>query len=172
MVGIMMKDDFEYTMKNRLELQMAVKILSIRLRETMREDQGGVYGVQVQQNASKYEKPDYNVFVAWGCSPDNVDTLVKTVFTEMGKLKTKPCDDVNLEKAVETYIRDLESNQEKNKYWLGKLKSAQWDDTKLFSVDELQELVKSITKDDIQKAANKYFNEKHYLKVVLRPEEK
>ncbi len=172
MVGMMIKDDFEYTMKNRLELQMAVKILSIRLRETMREDQGGVYGVQVQQNASKYEKPDYNVFIAWGCSPDNVDTLVNTVFTEMEKLKTKPCDDVNLEKAVETYIRDLESNQEKNKYWLGKLKSAQWEDTKLYSVDELQELVKSITKDDIQQAANKYFNEKHYLKVVLRPEEK
>lgn len=172
MVGIMMKDDFDYTMKNRLELQMAVKILSIRLRETMREDQGGVYGVQVQQNASKYEKPDYSVFVAWGCSPDNVDTLVNTVFTEMEKLKTKPCDDVNLEKAVETYVRDLESNQEKNKYWLGKLKSAEWDNTKLYSVDELQKLVKSITKDDIQKAANKYFNENHYLKVVLRPEEK
>ncbi|PLX10531.1 MAG: insulinase family protein [Marinilabiliales bacterium] len=172
MVGIMIKDDFDYTMRNSLELQMAVKILSIRLRETMREDQGGVYGVQVQQNSSKYEKPSYNVFVAWGCSPDNVDTLVNTVFTEMGKLRDKLCDDVNLEKAIETYIRDLESNQEKNKYWLGKLKSAQWEETKLYTVDELHDLVKSITKEDIQKAANKYFKEDHYIKVVLRPEEK
>jgi zinc protease len=171
MVGIMIKNDFDYNIKNRLELQMLIKILGIRLRETMREDQGGVYGVQVQQNASKFEKPVYSIFIIWGCSPDNVDTLVQTVFTEMRKLKNAHCDDVNLEKAVETYVRDLESNQKKNKYWLNKLSNSQWTDTQLYSVDELNEIVRNISKDDIQKAANKYFTEDHFTKVVLRPEE-
>ncbi len=170
MVGIMMKNDFDYNMSNRLELQMLVKILGIRLRETMREDQGGVYGVQVRQSASKFEKPQYNIFISWGCSPDNVDTLVQTVFAEMGKLKNAPCDDVNLEKAVETYVRDLESNQKKNKYWLNKLSDSQWTETNIYNIDELNKIVGNISKKDIQEAANKYFTEDHFVKVVLRPE--
>ena len=171
MVGFMMNNDFEYNIKNRLEIQMLVKILSIRLRENMREDQGGVYGVQVQQNTSLYPKPDYNIYVLWGCSPDNVDTLVNTVFTEMDFLIENGPGDTNLEKAVETYLRDLESNQEENKYWLNKLKDSQWLNTELQSADKLTELVNAISKEDLQKAAIKYFTKDHYLKVVLRPEE-
>ncbi len=171
MVGFMMNNDFEYNIKNRLEIQMLVKILSIRLRENMREDQGGVYGVQVQQNTSLYPKPDYNIYVLWGCSPDNVDTLVNTVFTEMDFLIENGPGDTNLEKAVETYLRDLESNQEMNKYWLNKLKDSQWLNTELQSADKLTELVNAISKEDLQNAAIKYFTKDHYLKVVLMPEE-
>ncbi len=171
MVGFMMNSDFEYNIKNRLEIQMLVKILSIRLRENMREDQGGVYGVQVQQNTSLYPKPDYNIYVLWGCSPDNVDTLVNTVFTEMDFLINNGPGDTNLEKAVETYLRDLESNQEMNKYWLNKLKDSQWLNTELQSADKLTELVNAISKEDLQNAAIKYFTKDHYLKVVLMPEE-
>lgn len=170
MVGMMIKNDFDYTIKNRLELQILVKILSIRLRENMREDQGGVYGVQVQQNASLYPTPDYNVFVAWGCSPDNVDTLVNTVFTEMDYLIDNGPGTVNLEKAIETYNRDLESDQEQNKYWLNKLKDSKWESSEMLSADILRSTAANITKEDLQAAAIKYFTKDHYLKVVLMPE--
>jgi zinc protease len=171
MVGMMIKNDFDYTIKNRLELQLLVKILSIRLRENMREDQGGVYGVQVQQSSSLYPTPDYNIFVAWGCSPDNVDTLVNTVFTEFDYLIENGPDDINLEKAIETYNRDLESSQEENNYWLNKIKDSNWLNTDLLSAEELRALAADITKEDLQAAAIKYFTKDHYLKVVLMPEE-
>lgn len=171
MVGIAIKNDFDYTIENRLQMQMLIKILSIRLRESMREDQSGVYGVQAQQSTSKYENPEYQIFVAWGCSPDNVDKLVSTVFAEMQKLENELCDEVNLEKAVETYVRDLESNQDKNKYWLNKIKNSNWENEKLYSVDELNKMIRAISREDIQAAAKKYFTEDHYVKVVLMPEE-
>lgn len=171
MVGLIIKNDFEYNIDKRLEIQMLVKILSIRLRESMREDQGGVYGVQVQQSNKLYPKPTYSLVIYWGCSPDNVDALVETVFTEMDYLIENGPGDINIEKAVETYLRDLESNQEENKYWLGKLKGSRWNETELQNVESLTNIVKSITKEDLQKAAKKYFTKDHYLKVVLRPEE-
>ena len=170
MVGIVVKNDFDYTIKNRLELQMLVKILGIRLREMMREDQGGVYGVQVQQSSNLFPKPNYDIIIAWGCSPDNVDTLVHTVFVEMDALANEGPDDTNLGKAVETYLRDLESNQEKNSYWLGKLKNSQWQDTELYSAEKLKAIAEAISKEDLQEAAKKYFTKEHYLKVVLMPE--
>ena len=171
MVGFIIKNDFEYNIENRLELQMLIKILSIRLRESMREDQGGVYGVQVQQSNKLYPKPNYNLVIYWGCSPDNVDTLVQTVFNEMDYLIENGPGDVNLGKATETYFRDLESNQEQNKYWLGKLKDSKWNETELQNIESLTKIVQSITKEDLQKAAIKYFTKDHYLKVVLKPEE-
>lgn len=171
MVGLAMNNDFEYNIKNRMELQMLVKILSIRLRENMREDQGGVYGVQVQQHSGLYPEPEYSIYVMWGCSPDNVDTLVSTVFTEMDYLIENGPGDTNLEKSLETFLRDLETNQKQNKYWLNKLKDSQWLNTNLLSAEELTEVVKAITKEDLQKAAIKYFTKEHYIKVVLMPEE-
>ncbi len=171
MVGLMIRNDFDYNIQDRLELQMLVKILSIRLRESMREDQGGVYGVQVRQSAKQFPKPDYNIFVSWGCSPDNVDTLVNTVFIEMDKLIDNGPSALNLEKAIETYLRDLESNQEKNKYWLNKLKDSQWGGSEMLTADELRKMVEEITSKKLQTAAIKYFTKDHYLKVVLMPEE-
>jgi len=171
MVGFIIKDDFEYTIENQVELQILVKILSIRLRESMREDQGGVYGVQVQQSSKLYPEPKYNLVIYWGCSPDNVDTLVATVFNEMDYLIENGPGDVNLEKATETYLRDLESNQEKNRYWLGKLKDSEWNNTELQNAESMQQFVKSLTKEGLQQAASKYFTKDHYLKVVLRPEQ-
>ncbi len=40
---------------------MLMKILNIRMRESMREEQGGVYGVQARPSMSKYPKEEVNI---------------------------------------------------------------------------------------------------------------
>ncbi len=170
-VAILMDGDFDWTTTNRLQSQLLMKILSIRLRESMREDQGGVYGVGARQRLERYPKPKYNVFVTWGCSPDNVDTLVSTVFTEMKYLVENGPGDVNLAKAKETYLRDMETNVKENKYWLGKIKDAIWYKSEMPTAEKIKELVSATTKEELQKAAQKYFTDDHYLKVVLMPEQ-
>ena len=171
-VAIMMDGDFDWTLTNRLQSQMLMKILSIRLRENMREDQGGVYGVGARQQLSRYPKSEYSLLVNWGCGPENVDKLTNTVFTEMQYLADNGPGDVNMEKAKETYLRDLETNVKENKYWLNKIKDGIQYNSKLATTEELIRLVNNTSKEDLQKAAHQYFTPDHYLKVVLMPEEK
>jgi len=170
-VAIIMDGDFEWNVTNRLQSKLLMKILNIRLRESMREDQGSVYGVGARQQLSRYPKPEQSIFVSWGCGPENVDGLVSTVFTEMQFLVDNGPSDVNLTKAKETYLRDLETNVKENKYWLNKIKDGIKYKSDLVTTEELNELVSITTKEDLQKAAIQYFTNDHYLKVILMPEE-
>ncbi|MFC2138833.1 M16 family metallopeptidase, partial [Bacteroidota bacterium] len=84
-VAIVMNEEIEYSFDNAFNLSVLVDILAIKLRESMREDQGGVYGVRVSENIQKYPVNEFSISVSFGCSPDNVDSLVNTVFSEMKK---------------------------------------------------------------------------------------
>ncbi len=133
-VAIMMDESFNYTAENRLKMSMLMKILNIRMRESMREDQGGVYGVRARPNMNKYPKEEINIFISWGCAPENADKLAQTVFYEMDTLKTNGPNEVNLAKAKETTIRDFESNFEKNNYWLSKIKNAYYNGEDIYGL--------------------------------------
>lgn len=170
-VAIMLNDDFEWNYPNRLKMSLLLKILEIRLRESMREDQGGVYGVGVNHDLSKYPKPEYSITINWGCGPENVDTLVETVFNEMKSLEDNPPKEEDLQKAKETTIRDMETNVKKNNYWLSVLKNSYYYNEEIKSLDEKKAQIKSISREDIHQAAKQYFKNNHYLKVVLMPEE-
>ena len=170
-VAIMMDESFRFSPENRLKMSMLMKILNIRMRESMREDQGGVYGVRARPNMSKYPEEEINIMISWGCAPDNAETLFKTVFLEMDTLKSSGPNTINLAKAKETTIRDFESNFEKNNYWLGKIKNANYYGEELFGLDELKAKIQSVTSDELKEMAKRYFRDDHYLKVVLMPEE-
>ncbi|NOX85311.1 MAG: insulinase family protein [Chlorobi bacterium] len=172
MVAIMMDEPFTYDPETRLKMNMLVKILNIRMRESMREDQGGVYGVRARQNMTKYPKEEINLLISWGCAPENVDKLVQTVFLEMDTLIANGPNEVNLLKAKETAIRDYETNFEKNNYWLNKIKNAYYYNENLIGLDELKAKIRAVTADELKEMANRYFNEDNYLKVILMPEEK
>ena len=116
------------------------------------------------------QKEELNILVSFGCAPENVDQLVKTVFAEMDTLKMNGPEAVNHGKAKETSIRDYETNFERNQYWLGKLKNTYYYGDKLKGLEELKGAINSVTAEDIQKMAKTYFTEDHYLKLVLMPE--
>ncbi len=170
MVALMMDQKFTWDGKNRLTMNMLMKILNIRMRESMREEQGGVYGVRGYANMSKYPKEEVNIMVNFGCAPENVDQLVNTVFAEMDTLVMNGPEAVNLGKAKETTLRDYETNFEENRYWLGKLKNSYYYNEELKSLDELKDVVHSITAEDVREMAKTYFTKDHYLKLVLMPE--
>ncbi len=170
-VAILMDEKYEWNTKNDLEMVMLMKVLGIRLRENMREDQGGVYGVRATQSTEKYPKEEVSVMISWGCDPQKADTLTQTVFDEMAALQTNGPSAVNLNKAKETLLRDYETNAEQNNYWLRKIKGSLYYQSDLLTIEEINNIIHEISAEDIQRAANKYFNKDHYLKVVLLPEE-
>lgn len=170
-VAILMEEKMEWSIQNEIKMGMLMKVLGIRLRENMREDQGGVYGVRASQSTSKYPKEKVSVIISWGCDPMKADTLSQTVFNEIKAIQDAGPSKVNLDKAKETLIRDYETNALENSYWLGKIKNSAFNQTDMLTVEAIQKIISGITVEDIQQTAKKQFNSKHYLQVVLLPEE-
>lgn len=170
-VAIVMDREFKWSVENRVRMSMLMQVFNIRLRESMREEQGGVYGVRAQPSMSKYPTEEVNIMISWGCAPENVNKLVKTVFAEMDTLQMNGPTEVNLAKAKETSLREYETNFEENDYWLVKIKNSYYYKEGLASFSMLNETIKTTSIQDLQEMAKTYFTNEHYLKVILMPEE-
>ena len=168
-VAIMMENPFEWTDENRVEMSMLMKILSIKLRENMREEQGGVYGVGARMNDEQFPKPSYTLMVSWSTNPALVDTLTKAVFFEMNRIMEEGPTLEDMAKARETAIRERETNEKENRFWNNTLDFSLFNNMKIKTQEEFDAAIQSITPEMIQASARKYFTTDHYLRVVLKP---
>jgi zinc protease len=168
-VAMVWKGDFTWNDKDRQCFTMMMNVLSIKCRESMREDQGGVYGVGINGSAQKFPKPMYTIQAGWGCSPENIKKLSQTVLDEMSKITKDGPTDIDLNKVKETLFRERESRMKENSFWLSALQNQYYQGDKILSLDDFRNFVNSITKDDIKAIAIKYLNFSNYVQVALTP---
>jgi zinc protease len=148
----------------------AVGVLNIRLREILREELGGTYGVSVGFSNSPPIKGYGYMAIQFKSSPDNVDKLVTASLKEIERLKAEgpSADDVSKVKELER--RDLETNAKQNSYWMGSMQTVHmygWDPTGIARRDQRTE---RLTQENIKTMFQKYFPMDRYTLVTLKPE--
>jgi zinc protease len=151
-------------------VRAAASILSIRLREILREELGGTYGVSVSYETSLPLPGHGAVVVQFGSAPENVEKLTQAAITEIERLKREgpSLDDVNRVKEMEK--RDLETNARQNAYWLGSLQTVHlygWDPTGILRRPQRTD---NLTREILHGIFRKYFPMDRYTVVTLRPE--
>jgi zinc protease len=171
-VAMVWKGDFKWKPEDRQGFRILMDILSIKCRESMREDQGGVYGVSINGSPSKLPKPKYSITSTWGCNPDNIEKLSQTVLNEMNKIKMNGPTEEDLNKVKETLIRERETQVKENNFWLSYLQNHYLYGNKILTLEEYKALVNSFTNKKIKAVANKYLNTSSYVEVALTPKEK
>jgi zinc protease len=148
----------------------AAAVLNIRLREILREELGGTYGVSVGFSNTPPIKGYGTMSIQFGSSPDNLDKLVAASLKEIERLKAEgpSADDVSKVKELER--RDLETNAKQNSYWLGSMQSVHmfgWDAAGIARRDQRTE---RLTAENIKAMFVKYFPMDRYTLVTLKPE--
>jgi zinc protease len=171
-VAMVWKGDFKWNDKDRLGFSVLMNILAIKCRESMREDQGGVYGVNVSGSASRFPESQFTIQSTFGCNPENIDKLTATVIEEMEKIKKNGPTEIDLNKVKETLIRERETRLKENSYWLSVLQNHYIVGDKLRTLDEYKEFINSCTASDVKAVAGKYLNTKSYVQVALTPAQK
>lgn len=169
-VRIAINGDYQYNRQNNFTIQALMEVFSIRLREVLREDKGGVYGVGAYSRPTKYPNEKYTINVMFGCNPDRVDELTTAVKDIINELKSKALDEVYLNKFKEIATRERETSLKENDFWLGSLSAYYQNGDDINLITQKDKLINAITPEDIHKAANKYFNMENYKQFVLFPE--
>jgi zinc protease len=169
-VDIQYTGAFEYNRKNRLVFNSLIKLLNIKLREAIREDKGGTYGVSVYGYPAHYPVQDYSLTIYFGCDPKNVADLTKTAFDVLEKIKKSGVEEKDMVKIKETLRREYEVNFKENRFWSGAISNNYYDNENILDIPELPKMAEALTPDDLKKAANLYLNQKNYAKFVLMPE--
>ena len=170
-VALQFHGDFDYNVKNAYDFNSMVSVLRIMLREEMREEQGGVYGVRVSPSISREPDTTYSVSISFLCSPDDVEKLTATVFEQIKKLQKQGPSLANQTKVQETQRRAREKNLKENNFWMKQIVSSYKYGSQLNEINLYGDAyIEQIDAVDLQESAKKYFTEQ-YIKVVLMPEE-
>ncbi len=161
-----------YSDEELTQLQQTCKALGIKLREQLREDQGGVYGVGVNGNINRIPSNSYSISIQFGCAPENVEKLVKIVYDEIAAMKLNGAPTVNVEKVIAEDTRSMENEVKENDYWKYNLEDKLFygEDPKIILEDP--KIVKKLTVERTKEIANKYFNDANRVKIILLPEDK
>lgn len=162
--------NFDYNPLNRLAMRSLNEYLENRLREVIREEKSGTYGVSVSFSNKKYPRGSYSMSVFWGCQPDRVEELTNSVIEVLKEIKNTDADDKNVQKVKETIVRDWEMRKKENRYWVSIIRNSLFFDEDATYILDYDKMVEKVDAKFIRDAANKYIDETKLLKFKLFPE--
>lgn len=159
----------KYTANGERDVGILSDVLSIRLREVLREDMGGVYGVGAWGWHSRRPIGERGFQISFGCDPARVDELKAAVFTVVKEVQTSGASDDNLAKARASRKRSMETDLRDNGYWLRKLAQAfsYGDDPR--DIGKLEPVLGRITSANLKAAAKHYLDTSRYVFGVMTP---
>jgi zinc protease len=170
-VQLIFHGDSEWSYERQHLLGSLASALRIRLREVLREDMGGVYGVGVSGSLSREPRQRYNVAISFSCDPGRVDELLDAVFREVEVFRRDgPPEDV-LAKVKEAQRRSRETAVQQNQFWLSQLEYHQEIGRDFDDILHYDRLIGLVTKEATRELAGEVFDEESYALGVLYPEQ-
>jgi zinc protease len=168
--AIVFSGPFEFDPMHRTVIRAMTQVLQTRLLETIREELGGTYSINVGQNAQKNPLPEYTITIQFGSDPQRVDTLVKRVFDEIEKFKTSGPTEKQLTDEKQALLRDFETGSKQNGFLLTQISGKYQFGEDVATIWDAPELYKKLDAESIKEAARTYLNVSNYVKVTLVPE--
>jgi zinc protease len=170
-VAVVFTGPFQYDQTHRIAMRSLVSTLQTKLRESLREDLSGTYGVSVTSSYSKFPVQRYQLDISLGCNPTRVDELVKAIFKEIDALQLNGPTEKQVNEVLQGFLRDYETSTKQNSYLLGQIAVRYQEGEALNDFFNFPELYKKgVTAAAIQEAARTYLNKGNYVRVTLLPE--
>jgi zinc protease len=161
---------FEYTRKNRYQLSALSELLNIKLREALRENLGGTYGVSVSPSAMREPLPAYRFTIGFGAAPERLEDLTTAALAQIDSVKKFGATPEYLNKVKEAALRSRETALKQNGYWLAQISTFDQNGWALAEIPDGEKLISALTSEDLRKAAQKYLRTDNYVRVSLYPE--
>ena len=171
-VALIFHGPLDYTRINRHLLSVLEAVLSMRLREELREARGAIYSASVRSSATRLPRGAYTMNVFFGCAPEHSEELIQAVFHEIARIQTDLELEPYLTKVKQQQRRTRETSLEQNGFWMDTLRfyfeNESEDITDIIRYDEL---IHDVTTEDVRGAARSWLADR-YVQVTLLPEGK
>jgi zinc protease len=154
-----------YTLENLVKMSILDQILDIIYTETIREEEGGTYGVGVQGTVSSYPEGNFRLFAYFDTNAEMRDKLVGIVHEELRKVAKDGPSEVTLNKVKEYMLKKHAEDLRDNGYWLGVLS-----DYSFYGINRLtnyEKIVSGITVADIRSFTNDLLSQNNNAEVVM-----
>lgn len=155
----------EMTMKNNLMVSMLEQSMDMLYTETVREDEGGAYGVPVNGAIQDYPEKVVSMQIQLPTSPDKRERMAQVVYAGVEQICNEGPKQEYLDKIKEYMHRSHAESLKKNGYWMNQIMN--WTRFGRNYVDGYDETVDSITVADLKELATKIFRSGNRIEVGI-----
>ncbi|MBL0218125.1 MAG: insulinase family protein [Myxococcales bacterium] len=168
-VSVAFMGDEAWSRDKERDMFILSSVTSIRLREILREDMGGVYGVGAGGFLARTPHQERTFSLQFGCAPDAVDKLIKAAFDEFTAISTNGIGADYLDKVKQTYLRERETSMKTNGFWIDWLSSSYRYKEDPSIILDPSKVIARMTTENVKAAAKRYIDFKAYYQAVLMP---
>jgi zinc protease len=169
-VSIVFSGPFEYDQAHRVVMRALGSVLDTRLRETVREELGGTYGVSAGPSYWKVPTGRYDFSIAFGCSPQRTEELTRAVFKDIEALQANGPTEKQVNDARAAFMRDYETSMKDNSYLVSQILFRYQTDEDVKTLFTMTDYYKQLSPAAIQDAARTYLKKDRFVRVTLLPE--
>ena len=160
--------DMPYTMANDLNMEMIGRILSTRYLESVREREGGSYGVGTYGYMTILPTPRAGLIMQFDTDPNKQERLMEIIHEEVQTIIENGPLASDLKKEKESMLKDYQENLEKNTYWRQSLYMYYMYGEN--NIRDYKAAVEAITAETVQATLKQLVSAGNMFEVVMFPE--
>lgn len=160
--------DMPYNLRNSMLLGAAADVLDMRYLESIREKEGGSYGVGVAGQLMDEPVEYARLLMQFDTDPDKQARLMDIIHAEVDKIVAEGPRADDLAKVKENYLKQHAEDLEQNGWWQRALVSYYRDG--IDRVNGYEEAVNAITAEAVQDMLRQIVAQGNVLEVVMLPE--
>lgn len=160
--------DMPFTMANDLNMEMIGRILSTRYLESIREREGGSYGVSTYGYLVALPSQRAGLIMQFDTDPKKQARLMEIIHEEVQSIIENGPLATDLQKEKESMLKDFQEDLEKNTFWCTALYMYNmygWNE-----VRDYKAAVEAITAETVQATLKKLVDAGNMFEVVMFPE--
>jgi zinc protease len=159
--------DMPYTLANNLNMEMIGRILSTRYLESIREREGGSYGVGCAGWMNRYPIPHAQLIMQFDTDPEKQEKLMSIIHEEVMTIVENGPLAKDLQKEKESMLKDFEEDLEKNGYWSDVISI--YYKNGINYITDYKAAVEAITAETVQATLKKLVEAGNVFEVVMLP---
>ncbi|WP_439184207.1 M16 family metallopeptidase [Carboxylicivirga taeanensis] len=168
-IQIFYNGDLAYTAENRIGMSFISAVLRLRYTESIREKEGGTYGVGVNASTSHYPNAEGNLSVQFDCDPERAHELLPLVYAEIEKLTKTGASSEDLDKTRKNFLKSRAESKENNSYWMNNIYSYYVNGINMTLAENYEDVIEQMDAKTIKKVAKKFFKKADKIEVVFVP---
>lgn len=160
----------EYSKENAMNIYVIGQLLSKRFLQTIREEEGGSYGVNVGGTLEQIPTPTFSLALTFDSNPDKQEKLMQIVWKELNDLETVPVNANDLEDIKKALLKNREESLKTNSFWNTTLYNNCLNQIPFLQDEEYKNLISKINQKTIQQFSKHVLDSSSSIEVIMSPE--
>lgn len=159
----------DYNLKNDVIISAIKQILDIVYTKTVREDEGGTYGVGVGARLNRYPYGQTALMAVFDTDPEKIDKLNPIIEREMKKIAEQGPSELDLQKVKEYMIKKYHEDVKTNAYWTNALVADYFYNDDMHT--DYLKTVTALTVNDVKEFMSKLLSQGNKIEVIMNPKQ-